>query len=69
MIKNVINEINDVHVLTRDNDLKIKLEGELAAAVAFIERNQICDVGLWQRFVELFRWHKDGCGEANTGAK
>lgn len=63
MIKNVINEINDVHVLTRDNDLKIKLEGELAEAVSFIERNQICDVGLWQRFVDLFRWHKDGCGD------
>ncbi len=63
MVNNVVNEINNARVFTYDAETKMKLEGTLKDAVSFIERNQICDVGLWQRFVELFRWHGDGCGD------
>ena len=35
----------------------------LKESVTFIERNQICEVGLWRKFVDLFRWGEDGCGE------
>lgn len=32
-----------------------KFKGLLEQAVRFIERNQICEVGLWQKFVEQYR--------------
>ena len=32
----------------------------MAFAVRFIERNQLCDVNLWKKFVQVFRDRKDG---------
>ncbi len=64
MVKNVIKDIENSRIFTKDEQLSMKLEGSFEKAVRFIERNQICDVGLWQKFVELFRWHEDGCGDA-----
>lgn len=63
MVNNAVNEINNARVLFKDDNAKMKFEGLLAEAVRFIECNQICDVGLWQKFVNVFRWHKDGCGD------
>lgn len=62
MVKNLINEIDGSRVLQRDTDICMKLEGLLADAVSFIERNQICDVANWQKFVNVFRNHEDGAG-------
>ena len=60
MVNNVVNEIANARVLSREAALKMKLEGTLAEAVAFIERNQITDVGMWQKCVQIFREHIDG---------
>ncbi len=62
MVNNVISELQNVRALNREGALKMKLEGTLAEAVAFIERNQITDVGLWQKCVQVFRDHVDGDG-------
>ena len=60
MVHNVIKELDGTRVLTHDTDIRMKLEGSLADAVRFIERNQICEVGLWQKFANIFRNHEDG---------
>ncbi len=43
-----------------------KLEGVLQEAVTFIERNQICETGLWQKFVSIFSLGEDGCGQVGV---
>ena len=63
MKSNVIPEIKNARALERSDDIRMKLEGTLAEAVRFIERNQICEVGLWRKFVEVFRMHGDGIGD------
>ncbi len=59
-----VKEIENARVLERENDLRMKFAGSLAESVKFIERNQICEVGLWQKFVNVFRNCLDG--EGNT---
>ena len=49
MVNNVVSELQNARVLNKEAALKMKLEGTLAEAVTFIERNQITDVGLWQK--------------------
>jgi len=63
MVKNIIDEIDSARRLFRDESSLNKFEGLLAEAVEFIERNQICDVRLWEMCVDVFRWHDDGCGD------
>ena len=55
MLKNKINEIKDVSVYSFDGNIDMKLHGIFADSVKFIERNQICDVELWKKFVEQYR--------------
>ncbi len=62
MVNYVIPEIENARVLNRDAEIRMKLEGSLAESVRFLERNQICEVGLWQKFVNVFRNHADGSG-------
>ncbi|MBR6765677.1 MAG: glycoside hydrolase family 127 protein [Clostridia bacterium] len=60
MVNNVVNEIENARILENSAEgTKMHFEGILKEAVEFIERNQICDVGLWQKFVNIFRWQKD----------
>lgn len=63
MVKNIICEIENARALSWDENAKVKFDGLLSEAVTFIERNQICDVGLWKKCVDVFRWHGDGCGD------
>ncbi|MBQ9112250.1 MAG: glycoside hydrolase family 127 protein [Clostridia bacterium] len=60
MVNNVIKELDNARVLRRDADISMKFERSLADAVRFIERNQICEVGLWQKFVNVFKAQQDG---------
>ncbi|MBE6703453.1 MAG: hypothetical protein E7585_08620 [Ruminococcaceae bacterium] len=62
MVHHVISELETARIFSKEAALRIKLEGTLAQAVRFIERNQISDVGLWKKCVQLFRDHKDGDG-------
>ncbi len=59
MVCNKIEELANSRVMTKQNELNMKLEGSLAYAVRFVERNQICEVGLWQKFVNVFRLQQD----------
>lgn len=60
MVNNVIKELDNARVLHHDIDIRMKLEGSLAQSVRFLERNQICEVGLWQKFANVFRLREDG---------
>ncbi|MBR3894238.1 MAG: glycoside hydrolase family 127 protein [Clostridia bacterium] len=60
MVINQIKEIENALVLRRDEELRMKLEGSLAESVRFMESNQICEVGLWKKFVQIFRDCEDG---------
>ena len=60
MVNHVVSELQNARVLNKEAALRMKLEGTLAEAVAFIERNQITDVGLWKKCVQVFRDHIDG---------
>ncbi len=62
MVNYVIPEIEGIRTFNRDADIRMKLFGTLAESVRFLERNQICEVGLWQKFVNVFRNHADGTG-------
>ncbi len=64
MVTNVIKDTQPKMLLK--NDHLMKLEGILQEAVTFIERNQICEVGLWQKFVSIFRLGQDGCGQVGV---
>ena len=59
MTNNLVKEKIRARSFTTDNELNMKFCGSLADAVRFIERNQICEVGLWQKFVDVFRKHED----------
>ncbi len=62
MVTYLIKELDTARTLLPDADIRMKLEGSLAESVRFVERNQICEVGLWQKFVNVFRNHADGSG-------
>ena len=59
MVNNVVNEIANARVLSKEAALRMKLEGTLKDAVQFIERNQITDTWLWQKCVGIFRESTD----------
>ncbi|MBQ7318884.1 MAG: glycoside hydrolase family 127 protein [Clostridia bacterium] len=63
MVKNIVCEADHARVLSWDMDARMKFDGLLSQAVKFIESNQICDVGLWKKCVDVFRWQDDGCGD------
>lgn len=60
LVDHVISEIKESRVFYKDAASGMRLDGMLAEAVRFIERNQICDVSLWRKCVEVFRRHHDG---------
>jgi len=62
MVKKVIPE-KDLKILNKTETLDICFEGVLKESVDFIERNQLYDVSLWKKFVDVFRAHDDGRGD------
>jgi len=60
MRNNRISHLENSKVMWQIPAAEMKLTGTLAEAVGFIERNQICEVGLWQKFVEQYRTMPDG---------
>ena len=59
MTTTLIKEIDNARVVSKNASVDTKFEGTLAEAVRFIERNQICEVGLWQKFAEVFKQQED----------
>ncbi len=59
MVNKVVNEIDNARIMRKDPEIVSKYYGWLKEAVQFIESNQICEVGLWKKFVQLFREQKD----------
>ncbi len=53
--KNKISEIENIDSLHRTEEVNMKFDGMLERSFRFIERNQICDVDLWKKFVDQFR--------------
>ncbi len=53
--ENKIPNLSESTVFCPDNGAKLHFSGMLERSVRFIERNQICDVGLWAKFVNQFR--------------
>ena len=60
MVKNVIHEKNGLRRFFSDRSIDMRLSGIFAESVKFIERNQICEVDLWKKFVEQYRIQIDG---------
>ena len=65
MVNYVIPELPGTRALLQSEGESMNFDGLLLESVRFIERNQISDVGLWRKFVEVFRLHGDGTGEAH----
>ncbi len=63
MVTKIVKELDNLRVLSKQDEILMSFDGLLKEAVEFAERNQICEVGLWRKFVDLFRWGKDGCGD------
>ena len=59
MIANQISEIKNARRYWSAEDTRVKLEGVFADAVRFLEGNQICEVDLWMKIVEVYRTKKD----------
>ena len=55
MLNNRVNEIKDSTVYSFDGETNMKLRGIFADSVKFIERNQLCEVELWKKFVDQYR--------------
>ena len=62
MVKKVIAE-KDLKALNKTLELNMFFEGTLKESVDFIERNQLYDVALWKKLVDIFRTHDDGRGD------
>lgn len=60
MLTNRIKELKDVAAYSFDGNIDMKLNGILADSVKFIERNQLCEVELWKKFVNQYRIQIDG---------
>lgn len=60
MIQNVVSELQGTSIFQKDTEINIKLRGLFADSVRFIERNQICEVELWKKFVDQYRIQIDG---------
>ncbi len=54
-IQNKIPELQNSGRFHYDGQINMKFHGMLEKSVRFIERNQICDVDLWKKFVNQFR--------------
>ena len=50
-------------VLCKPKNVDMQFVGVLKESVAFIEQNQLFDVDLWNKFVDVFRIQNDGNGE------
>ncbi len=61
-MNNLVNEQKNSRVLVHDEQLNMKLCGSLADSVKFLERNQMCEVELWKKFVNVFRLQQDNMG-------
>ena len=59
MINNVINELENTTQFYTEKEINMSLHGVFSDSVRFIERNQLCDVNLWQKFVDQFRVRVD----------
>ena len=64
-MKNVVNELDGMRVLSRV-PFAGRLEDTVARAVDFIEKNQVLDVELWKKFVEVFRRREDNLNKPWT---
>lgn len=62
MIKNII-EDKEQKELNKPLQFNMFFSNTLKESIDFIERNQLYDVSLWKNFVDVFRAHKDGCGD------
>ncbi len=62
MIKKIIPE-KDLKTLNKTQELDMFFEGTLKESIDFIERNQLYDVALWKKFVDIFRAKDDGRGD------
>ncbi len=62
MVEKVIAEKN-FKILNKTNELDMFFEGTLKESVDFIERNQLYDISLWKKFVDIFRKRDDGRGD------
>ena len=56
MVQNVIHEIDNLTAYSFDGNVNMKLRGIFSDSVKFIERNQLCDVNLWAKFVDQYRF-------------
>lgn len=59
MISNRISEIENARKYWQDSSMRVRLGGVFADAVRFLERNQICEVDLWKKIVEVYRTKTD----------
>ena len=55
MLNNTVSERKDTALYTFDGKVDMNLRGIFADSVRFIERNQICEVELWKKFVNQYR--------------
>ena len=62
MVKKIIAE-KDLKALNKPFELDMYFEDTLKESVEFIERNQLFDVSLWKKFVDVFRAKDDGRGD------
>ena len=62
MVKKIIAE-KDLKALNKPFELNMYFEGTLKESVEFIERNQLFDVSMWKKFVDVFRAKDDGRGD------
>ena len=60
MIPNKIQEIENITAFKPTDSINMKLCGIFDESVKFIERNQLCDVELWKKFVNQYRIQIDG---------
>ncbi len=56
----VIEELANARKMKRAKIVHARFGGCVADAVEFAERNQLCEVALWRKFVQLFRTQENG---------
>ena len=55
-----IKDIDNISEFWFDGNINMKLCGVFSDSVKFIERNQLCEVELWKKFVDQYRIQIDG---------
>ncbi len=58
-VENAISEISQARQYEKIKDADIQFHGMFEKSIRFIERNQICDVNLWAKFVNQYRLKTD----------